>query len=630
MKSEVPGKMEQTNRPSDAVLELRGVGKQFVIGRRTIRALHNVSLRVQRGQVTGLIGPDGAGKTTLMRLAVGLLMPAEGQISALGFDATHESLAVQARVGYMPQRFGLYEDLSVQENLDLYADLQGVPPEARAARYEGLMRMTGLARFTARLAGRLSGGMKQKLGLACTLVRPPELLLLDEPTVGVDPVSRRELWQIVYRLVQQEGMTVLLSTAYLDEAERCHEVILMHEGEVLGCGPPQQFRDQSRGRTYMVNAPGKRKRAVQEKLAGAASVVDALIQGGRVRLVMVDETTPEAARLLPEVADVSIQPVPPRLEDSFVAMLKQRRASVAATPRRLRAAAAPSPPVEKTDAIWLARFRRRCRRFDDGATGRRPHLNGHGPVIEIKDVKRRFGNFYAVKGVTFQVQRGEVFGLLGANGAGKSTTFRMLCGLLPATEGSLRVAGLDLRHAAAAARARIGYMSQKFSLYGNLTVCENLRFFSSAYGLAGQRQQQRLEWALEQFELGPMTDTVSLDLPLGYKQRLAMACALMHEPEILFLDEPTSGVDPLARREFWSRINALAEQHVTIMVTTHFMEEAEYCDRLAIMADGEILSLGTPEEVKQRQRSAEHPDPTMEDAFIALIQGQGQTTGGAK
>jgi ABC-2 type transport system ATP-binding protein len=256
--------------------------------------------------------------------------------------------------------------------------------------------------------------------------------------------------------------------------------------------------------------------------------------------------------------------------------------------------------------------------------------NGHGPVIEIKDVKRRFGDFYAVKGVTFEVKRGEVFGLLGANGAGKSTTFRMLCGLLPATEGSLRVAGLDLRHAAAAARARIGYMSQKFSLYGNLTVCENLRFFSSAYGLTGQRQQQRLEWALEQFELGPMADTVSLDLPLGYKQRLAMACALMHEPEILFLDEPTSGVDPLARREFWSRINALAEQHVTIMVTTHFMEEAEYCDRLAIMADGEILALGAPEEIKQRQRSAAHPEPTMEDAFIALIEGQGKQMGVVK
>ena len=589
--------IEPAERDSDAVLELRGVSKQFVVGRRTIPALRHVSLAVRRGRVTGLIGPDGAGKTTLMRLAVGLLAPDEGEIVALGFDATRESLAVQSHVGYMPQRFGLYEDLSVQENLDLYADLQGVPPAARAGRYEELMRMTGLARFTARLAGRLSGGMKQKLGLACTLVRPPQLLLLDEPTVGVDPVSRRELWQIVYRLVQQERMTVLLSTAYLDEAERCAEIILMHDGEVLGDGPPGQFREKSRGRTYLVTAPGQRKRVVQAKLAAAAPVVDALIQGDRVRLVLDSEATPQPAALLPGVADVSIQPVPPRLEDSFVAMLKKRRADN-------RGARPPEPAASEPP-------RRR---------------NGTGPVIEVSDVQRRFGHFYAVKGVTFQVERGEVFGLLGANGAGKSTTFRMLCGLLPASAGRLRVAGVDLRTAAAAARARIGYMSQKFSLYGNLSVGENLRFFSSAYGLSGRRQREQMDRALEQFELAPMADTPSLDLPLGHKQRLAMACALMHEPEILFLDEPTSGVDPLARRDFWRRINALAEQHVTVMVTTHFMEEAEYCDRLAIMADGEILALGTPEEVKQHQRSAEHPDPTMEDAFIALIEGKGQPT----
>ncbi|MDE3066096.1 MAG: ABC transporter ATP-binding protein [Verrucomicrobiota bacterium] len=605
MKSEVSGPVEQTNRAEDAVLELRGVSKRFVIGRRTIQALRHVNLRVLRGQVTGLIGPDGAGKTTLMRLAVGLLAPDDGRIHALGFDATRDSPAVQARVGYMPQRFGLYEDLSVQENLDLYADLQGLPPDARPARYHELMHMTGLARFTTRLAGRLSGGMKQKLGLACTLVRAPELLLLDEPTVGVDPVSRRELWQIVYRLVREEGMTVLLSTAYLDEAERCHEVILMHEGEVLGCGPPQQFREQSRGRTYLVSAPGERKRTVQEKLAGAASVVDALIQGERIRLVTAGETPPDPAELLPGLAGVSIQPAPPRLEDSFVAMLKQRRKPGGDALPRVQAGRQVGPASLSSE-------------------------NGPGPVIEIKDVKRRFGDFYAVKGVTFEVTRGEVFGLLGANGAGKSTTFRMLCGLLPASEGSLRVAGLDLRRAAAAARARIGYMSQKFSLYGNLNVCENLRFFSSAYGLTGQRQRRRLDWALEQFELGTVADTVSLDLSLGYKQRLAMACALMHEPEILFLDEPTSGVDPLARRDFWGRINGLAAQHVTVMVTTHFMEEAECCDRLAIMADGEILALGTPQEIKRRQCSAGQPEPTMEDAFIALIEGQGQTRGGAK
>jgi ABC-2 type transport system ATP-binding protein len=590
------GTTELAARAGDVVLELHGVRKQFVAGGRTVQALGNVSLAVRRGRVTGLIGPDGAGKTTLMRLAVGLLAPDDGQIMTLGFDATRESLAVQERVGYMPQRFGLYEDLSVQENLDLYADLQGVPYADRAARYEELMRMTGLARFTTRLAGRLSGGMKQKLGLACTLVRPPELLLLDEPTVGVDPVSRRELWQIVYRLVQQGGMNVLLSTAYLDEAERCDEVILMHDGEVLGHGQPKEFRERSRGRTYMVTAPAANKRALQESLTSGPGVVDALIQGDHVRLVMDSDVRPEAASLLPGQEDISIQPVPPRLEDSFVVMLRKRRSDGAVT----------EPP--KTTARDPVRSH-----------------NGDGPVIEVNDVKRRFGDFYAVKGVTFQVNRGEVFGLLGANGAGKSTTFRMLCGLLPATEGSLRVAGLDLRRAAATARARVGYMSQRFSLYGNLSVGENLRFFSNAYNLSGPRQRERIDWALTQFELARLTDVTSLDLPLGHKQRLAMACALMHEPEILFLDEPTSGVDPLARREFWRRINALAEQRVTVMVTTHFMEEAEYCDRLAIMADGEILTIGTPEAIKQRQRTTEQPEPTMEDAFIALIEGKGPT-----
>ena len=588
------GKTERAQRESDVVLELHGVRKQFVAGGRTVEALRDINLAVRRGRVTGLIGPDGAGKTTLMRMAVGLLVPDDGQITVLGFDATRDSLAVQSRVGYMPQRFGLYEDLSVQENLDLYADLQGVPHADRAPVYEELMQMTGLARFTARLAGRLSGGMKQKLGLACTLVRPPELLLLDEPTVGVDPVSRRELWQIVYRLAQKEGVTVLLSTAYLDEAERCAEVILMHDGEVLGHGPPQEFSERSRGRTYMVTSSVANKRALQESLSTAPGVVDALIQGESVRLVMESDVRPDPATLLPNNKDIAIQPVPPRLEDSFVTMLRKRKPE---------AAAVKSPEAMSGDSVR--------------------HTNGAGPVIDVENVKRRFGDFYAVKGVTFRVDRGEVFGLLGANGAGKSTVFRMLCGLLPATEGRLRVAGVDLRRAAAAARAKVGYMSQKFSLYGNLSVCENLRFFSSAYNLFGKRQRDRMDWALGQFELAPMAEVTSLDLPLGHKQRLAMACALMHEPEILFLDEPTSGVDPLARREFWRRINALAEQRVTVMVTTHFMEEAEYCDRLAIMAAGEILAIGSPEEIKKRERTAERPEPTMEDAFIALIESKG-------
>ena len=580
----------------DPVLVARHLAKAFVAGKRTAHALRDVSLQVLPSRVTGLIGPDGAGKTTLMRLAVGLLAPDQGEIRTLGFDATRDSLMVQANVGYMPQRFGLYEDLTVQENLDLYADLQGLPKAERPGRYEELMRMTGLARFTGRLAGRLSGGMKQKLGLACTLVRPPRLLLLDEPTVGVDPVSRRELWQIVYRLVRQEGMTVLLSTAYLDEAERCGEVLLMHEGEIVGQGPPSRFRDQARGRAYLVSVPSRRKRAVQARLAAAAPVMDALIQGGRVRLVMRSDAPPDLATLLPTEPGLSLQPAQPRLEDSFVTLLRNRQAERGGAVRVRR----PAAPVS--------------------------HGNGDGPVIEVRGVKRRFGSFYAVKGITFQVGRGEVFGLLGANGAGKSTTFRMLCGLLPATEGVLRVAGVDLRHAAAAARARVGYMSQKFSLYGDAQCPGEPALLQQRLRAAGPRQREQMDWALEEFELGPMADANSLDLPLGHKQRLAMACALMHQPEILFLDEPTSGVDPLARREFWGHINSLAERKVTIMVTTHFMEEAEYCDRLAIMADGEILALGTPEEIKQQQRTAEHPEPTMEDAFIRLIEGKAQSS----
>ncbi len=567
---------------------LAGVSKKFLSGRRKVHALQEIDLVVKEGLVTGLIGPDGAGKTTLMRLISGLLLPDEGTITVLGMDTAGNPLGVQSAIGYMPQRFGLYEDLSVQENLDLYADLQGVPPDERSGRYRELMAMTGLGPFRQRLAGRLSGGMKQKLGLACTLVRFPRLLLLDEPTVGVDPVSRRELWSIVYRLVREEGMSVLLSTAYLDEAERCDEVAILHEGRLLGSGPPKTFSGPMEGRTFRVKVPAMKSRSLHERLSEGPGVVDAVIQGDAVRLVMESGVLPEAATLLPETANVSIEAAAPRFEDGFIALMRADR------PGRQKIALA----VHEKEGI--------------GAVP-------EGPIIEVRDLTRRFGDFYAVRGVTFSVNRGEVFGLLGANGAGKSTTFRMLCGLLPASGGSLGVSGLDLRRAAAPARARIGYMSQKFSLYGNLTVRQNLNFFSSAYGLSGRRRIEMINWALEQFELSPFADATSSDLPLGFKQRLSMACALMHGPGILFLDEPTSGVDPIARREFWRRIDSLAEQGVTVLVTTHFMEEAEYCDRLAIMAAGEILAIGTPSEIKAMARTAELPEPTLEDAFIGLI-----------
>ena len=590
------GNPDDANRAgkADTVLTFRSVTRSFESALHRIEALHEISLRLRRGRITGLIGPDGAGKTTLMRLAAGLLLPDSGQGDVLGMDIVQDALSIQATVGYMPQRFGLYEDLTVQENLDLYADLQGVAKKLRPERYRELMRMTGLEPFTGRRAGRLSGGMKQKLGLACTLVQPSQLLLLDEPTVGVDPVSRRELWQIVDRFVRQEGTTVLLSTAYLDEAERCNEVIILYDGKLLGNGPPAAFSDPLAGRTFKILASGVKNRDLQEKLAATPGVTDAVIQGDGVRLVLAPQPTPAVEKLLPGVDGAELQAVVPRFEDGFVAMLGDR----------MQKESRPPVVIEPISPITISK------------------TNLEGLMIEVHGVQRRFGDFYAVNGVSFNVRTGEVFGLLGANGAGKTTTFRMLCGLLPASAGSLHIAGVDVRRTAAAARAKIGYMSQKFSLYGNLSVAQNLRFFSSAYGLRGRRRTTRIQWAIEQFELTSVLDATSETLPLGYKQRLALACALMHEPDILFLDEPTSGVDPLARREFWHRINALAAQNVTVMVTTHFMEEAEYCDRMAIMVAGEILALGTPSEIKEQARSNDSPAPTMEDAFIHIIQSQ--------
>jgi len=582
-------------------LRLDEVCRSFRSGKRVVAALAGISASAARGTVTGLIGPDGAGKTTLMRLIAGLLRLDSGRIEVLGIDVAQRPLEIQARLGYMPQRFGLYEDLSVEENLDLYADLQGVPKPLRTARYAELLHMTGLGPFTSRIAGRLSGGMKQKLGLACTLLQPPELLLLDEPTVGVDPVSRRELWAIIGHLTRDAATTVLFSTAYLDEAERCDAVLLIHEGRLLGAGPPGSFTAEMAGRSYFATA-GLGRRPLQQRLAQLPGVIDAVIQGNRVRVVTASGAPPDVAALAAAAPDLALAPTPPRFEDSFVARL-----------RLVKEARQPAQPA-------MADAARAAPRAVTTAAAAQASTEA---VIIVRNLTRRFGAFVAVKDVTFSVVRGEIFGLLGANGAGKSTTFRMLSGLLPPSAGTLSVAGFDLRTAAAPARGRIGYMAQKFSLYGELSVRQNLRFYSSAYRLTGAHQRARIDWAVAEFELDGLLDATARDLALGFKQRLALACALMHEPEILFLDEPTSGVDPIARREFWRRINALAEAGVTVLVTTHFMEEAEYCDRLLIMAQGQVLTAGVPDAIKAAARRADRPDPTMEDAFISIVEAAG-------
>ena len=600
---------KKTGTAEDIVLSVSGLSKHFRVGKRTITALADVSFQVKGGIVTGLIGPDGAGKTTLMRLACGLLLPDSGSVTVLGLDATRQPLAVQQSIGYMPQRFGLYEDLTVQENLDLYADLHNVPMKERPDRYDRLLHMTGLAPFTGRLAGRLSGGMKQKLGIACALVSPPPLLILDEPTVGVDPVSRRELWDIVYSQVKERGMSVLLATAYLDEAERCREVVLLHEGRFLGQDTPQAFSSRLVNRTFTIHPRGSgNRRQLLRQLRDHRETVDAIILGDALRLVTRTSMTPEEAAGIFAIdpAQWQLEASRPRFEDSFIDKLEREKEKEGGGGSGLRAI--------KAGAV---------------------QAKGDGPAILVRDLRRDFGDFCAVKNLSFTVQRGEIFGLLGANGAGKTTTFRMLCGLLPATSGTLQVAGHNLRVARAPARARIGYMAQKFSLYSDLTVRQNLVFFSSAYGLSGKRQKERIRWALESFELTELQNNESGELPLGYKQRLALAAALMHEPEILFLDEPTSGIDPLARREFWGHINALAAAGVTVMVTTHFMEEASYCDNLVIMARGQVLAAGSPSELTARFSTPDNPEPSMEDTFIHLIEtfeqqeaATGKTTGG--
>jgi ABC-2 type transport system ATP-binding protein len=567
-------------------LACSGLHKRFMVKEsgRAVDALRGVSLNVRSGTLTALVGPDGAGKTTLLRMAAGLMAPTAGQLQVLGIDVALHPQQVQDRISYMPQRFGLYEDLSVQENLELYADLHGVPAEVRRDRFARLLHMTDLQRFTGRLAGQLSGGMKQKLGLACTLVRSPELLLLDEPTVGVDPLSRRELWEIVQQQVDEQGLTVLISTSYMDEAERCAHVCVLHQGQVLVAGAPNDIRDRARGLCHVATPlPGVPARALQARLLDAsASIIDAVPEGGHVRYIQRADAAPETLAAL--LGGAATSATEARLEDAFMLILHGQHTSGDDAPQ--------AGAASMTAAA------------------------GSEPVIEVRDLVRKFGDFTAVASTSFSVARGEIFGLLGPNGAGKTTTFRMLCGLLPASSGFLQVAGVNLRHARAEARRKIGYVSQKFSLYGNLTVRENLKFFGTAYGLHGERLRERTSEVLDQFQLAGQEDLASGQLPGGFRQRLAMAVGLLHSPEILFLDEPTSGADPLARREFWRRITALAAAGVTVIITTHFMEEAEYCDRIVIQDAGKLLAIGTPREVREQAGGA----TGMEQAFISIVE----------
>ncbi|STD13614.1 ATP-binding cassette domain-containing protein [Cronobacter sakazakii] len=545
-------------------------------------ALAPLSVTIRAGSVTGLVGPDGAGKTTLMRILAGLMRQDDGRVQVLGLDPIAEENALHAVLGYMPQKFGLYEDLTVQENLNLYADLRSVTGAVREQTFARLLEFTALGPFTGRLAGKLSGGMKQKLGLACTLVGQPKVLLLDEPGVGVDPISRRELWQMVHELAG-DGMLILWSTSYLDEAEQCREVLLMNEGELLYQGAPQALTEQMAGRSLLLRPDNGDNRALLREVMQRPDIGDATIQGAAVRVILKEGSGADALRALP---GATLRETAPRFEDAFIDLaggIALRESPLGAILHDI--------PGSRDDV-----------------------------VIEARELTKIFGDFTATDHVNFTVRRGEIFGLLGPNGAGKSTTFKMMCGLLKPSDGQALVLGLDLKTDSGKARQRLGYMAQKFSLYGNLTVEQNLRFFSGVYGLRGRAQQEKMARMSEAFGLKSIASQPTDALPLGFKQRLALACALMHEPDILFLDEPTSGVDPLTRREFWRHINSMPEKGVTVMVTTHFMDEAEYCDRIGLVYHGKLIASGTPDDLKRQAAREANDEPTMEEAFIRLIE----------
>ncbi len=533
-------------------------------------AVQGLSLAVGRGEVFGLLGSDGAGKTTTLQMLAAILDPTEGSATVLGYDTVREAAAVTARIGYMSQTFSLYGRLSVDENLAFFADLHRVPEPTRSERTRRLLEFARLAPYRSRAARHLSGGMQKKLALCCALIHQPDLLILDEPTTGVDPVSRREFWTILYQALAT-GSTIVVSTPYMDEAERCTRVALLHEGRIMACDAPSRLRAQVPGRMIELTAwPQRQALAIlQEALPKARPYVF----GETLHLHQEEETVSvtavQDALGSRGVKVAQVRPVAPSLEDVFVTRLAEAQPPL------------PSVPV--------------------GASTRIP-----GEVaVQAQDLTLRFGDFIAVDRVSFSVRRGEIFGFLGPNGSGKTTTIRILCGLLAPTSGRATVAGYDVGQEPAGVKARIGYMSQRFSLYEDMTVGENLAFFAGAYGVPAGAFPVRREWALTLAGLTGEDARLVRSLSGGLKQRLALACAVLHEPEVLFLDEPTAGVDPLSRRRFWELIYDLSDRGVTVFVTTHYMDEAERCHTLGLLYNGRLIARGTPRDLRAGMRAGE-------------------------
>lgn len=620
-------------------LSIRHLSKHFPApDGKVLEALSDVSIDIfRRGENVAIVGPDGAGKTTLIRTIAGLLKPegheeeglkVEPLIRVFGRTPDTDDPAFTETIGVMPQRFGLYEELSCRENLEFFASVKGIRGEEFEKRFARLMSLTGLAGFESRLAGKLSGGMKQKLGLAATLMTTPDFIVLDEPTVGVDPLSRRELQRVLDDVRRTDGVTILFSTAYLDEAASADRVYILEKGRIVACGTPAELLQTVKGRTWRAvpventeenSLPngknteiGSTAQRLARSLMQSVSAVradspwlDAVPRGDGVDLLAragADRAALE--RSIAELAALGLPATlterPETLEDAYAALTFEDDGAAISS-------AAEGAKSDTADALNTKK---------DAATDETAIEASSEPVIRAEHISRLFGNFVAVADTCFDVKRGEIFGLLGPNGAGKTTTFRMLCGLLPPSSGEIRIDGVDLLASASEARARIGYVAQKFSLYERLTVEQTLRYFGECYGVSGRALDARIGELLSGpgATLGTHLNRRAGMLPLGAKRELAMACALLHRPAILFLDEATSGADLAARRAFWRRIVELARNGTTVVVTTHFMDEAEYCDRFLIQDAGRVLVLGSPAEVRRSAGAA-----TVEEAFRTIV-----------
>jgi ABC-2 type transport system ATP-binding protein len=555
-------------------IEVAGLCRSYRRGH--LRAVRDVSFAVPRGEVFGLIGPDGAGKTSVLQVLAGVLRADSGTVRVTGVDVARDPEAVKEAIGYMPQGLGLnlYDSLTVEENIEFFRDLRRVPAPQYRDNRERLLGMTRLGRFLDRPAGVLSGGMRQKLALICTLIHLPEVLLLDEPTTGVDPISRRDFWSIIHTLVTSRGTTVLMTTAYMDEAERCHRVSLMHDGALIAAGRPGELTAGLAGRVWRVRSTHPDD--VVGALRARPGVRSMAIAGGEVRVLAgARDGDPTGTLAAAGLAGFAVEPAPATFEDVFVERITGERVTPAGVPPHLLETVAP---------------------------------RSAGAGIVAAGLTCRFGTFTAVDRVSLSVANGEILGLLGPNGAGKTTLIKMLCGLQAPADGTASVAGFDVAKSRTALRGHIGYMSQRFSLYRDQTMRENLWLSAGLYGIPRPRRRARIEALLASLGLESAADRQPRALPLGVRQRLALATAILHEPRVLFLDEPTAGVDPLARRQLWDLVHLLAHQHdVAVLVSTHYMDEAIHCDRLGFMHEGRLVGLGTPAVLRERAEAAGGP-----------------------